>query len=77
MLLAQCQKVSPGINWIVPLFDMLGFLRHKKDAAAGPDGTPYSGWAASSIERKEILYQAYLRSMSGHTPPGGFNHGAT
>eukprot|EP00959_Pyramimonas_sp_CCMP1952_P449408 9409994-Pyramimonas_sp.AAC.1 len=80
MLLAQCQKVSPGINWIVPLSDMLGFLRHKKDTAAGPDGIPYSGWAgwaACSIECKEILYQAHLRFMSGHPLPGGFNHGAT
>eukprot|EP00959_Pyramimonas_sp_CCMP1952_P444628 9309684-Pyramimonas_sp.AAC.1 len=77
MLLAQCQKVSPGINWIVPLSDMLGFLRHNKDTAAGPDGIPYSCWAANSIECKEILYQAYLRFRCGHPLPGGFNHGAT
>eukprot|EP00959_Pyramimonas_sp_CCMP1952_P026295 551947-Pyramimonas_sp.AAC.1 len=52
--------------------DVLGFLRRKKDASAGPEGIPYSGWAASSIECKEILYQAHLKSMSGHLSPWGF-----
>eukprot|EP00959_Pyramimonas_sp_CCMP1952_P153938 3220638-Pyramimonas_sp.AAC.1 len=56
---------------------MLGFLHHKKDTAAGPDGAPYSGWAKCSIECKEMLYQAYLNCMSGRSLPGGFDHGAT
>ncbi|CAK0840704.1 unnamed protein product [Prorocentrum cordatum] len=57
MPLAHCQKVSTGINWNVPLSDMLGFLHRKKDAAAGPDGVLCSGWAKCSMECMEILCQ--------------------
>ena len=63
------------INYVLTETQFEELLVATPDTAPGPDGIPYSGWAALGPDGCKFLYQQYLQLfVSSPSPPDGSMH---
>ena len=60
-----------GYRFQATLAELRELLRKYRDSAPGPDGIPYSAWAACPDSMLENLLWIYREIVAGRLVPGG------